>query len=208
MRVAATQIVWELVFYLGLTPRQLVSSRLVCRRWASLLVQDRFWHRHLAALPPRISPLLGPQPRHNLYAWYMTLAATVRHYFDEQSLDRQRDQQLWEAMLLASTSSTTAEDSVTLTAIGNQCLTRVERDGRCVVVALAMRYFQPHQVELRRLRKKRKYHDPSLERVLALHLWYGDEAKERMLSPGELVSRLLATLFEPVSCRKYKRVII
>lgn len=190
----------QLIFYLGFSPRQLIEGRLVCKRWAALLVDDRFWWRHLGALPARIeAPLRGSCC---IYAWYVELAYAVRTYF-EGPLGRQRDQQLWEALLLAGLGETDA----TLTPISNTCLTRIERGGgSCVVVALASRHFKSYELELRRAtaRKRRK------RETLVLHLWYGDEAREVAMLPQVLCKRLLGLLLDGRSggARVYKRSVI
>lgn len=215
---AAHLIVEELVFYFGrLSPRQFFCARLVCKRWAALLTQDRFWRRQLDQLPQSISPLLGPLPRLRIYEWYAKLGHRIRTYF-EGTLERERDQCLWNAMLLAGMTPAPATPT-TLTALGKQCLTRVERSCVVVVVALASRNWQRYEIELRKetqnaRKRRRRQHSSSADdddddKTLVLHLWYGESAKEVRLLPHILSDRLAALVFDPANAqRQYKRNII
>jgi hypothetical protein len=187
----------ELVFYFGgLSPRSFFTARLVCKAWSALLVQDRFWRRPLLELHPRIAPLLGPLPAERIFAWYAEMGYRIRTFFDG-TVECDRDQQLWEAMLLA---GLIPAWDVQLSAVGgSQCLTRVERNGQCVVVALMSRDFEKYELELRSVSKKRRK-----TQSLFLHLWCGDEAKESSLMPHAVSGRLLALVFD--ACMKpYKR---
>jgi hypothetical protein len=144
-------------------------------------------------------------PTRHIWEWYVKLEHNINAYF-EGDVERVRDQALWKALLLAGMPQSRVLPAK-MTAEGNQCLTRIERNGSCVMVALASRYFEKHQIELRKLHSNNNNKRRRRElQTLVLHLWYGDEQREAKLQPQVLSQRLLTLLFEPG--RHHKRNVL
>ena len=187
----------QLLFYHGFSPRQLLACRQVCKRWATLLCEDRFWWRHYAALPKRLLALLPPlQQQQSLRTWYMGIAQRIHSYFDCTSLVLPRDQQLWEAMLLV-----TAPDSVRLKSMGGpgvQCWTRIEYpDTAPLAVALTIRVYTAQELALRALttsprRRRRKRSRETLE----VYTWCDQERRDERLPASRLSECLLGVLLD------------
>lgn len=199
-----------LVFYLGFTPRQLLLGRCVCKRWAALLSEQRFWYRHVAALPPPLLPLLGvPTGAMSLWRWYAEVAGRVRTYWDGPVM-RLRSQALWEALLWAAAGG---GEALHFEAASVGCVSYVRRPGKpALTVSLGARVFSPPQREVRRawvygqVRKRQRAldHEDILTTVPIIHVWCSAERRAQTLVPAALSERLLGILLDgrpcPMSC--------
>jgi len=176
----------------------------VCKRWAALLSEQRFWYRHVAALPTPLLPLLGvpPTAAGPLWRWYVEVTGRVRTYWDGP-LMRPRAQPLWDALLWVAAGG----GGVQLEAVTVPCVTYVRRPGRpTLTVSLAGRAFSAAEREVRRSwlysrrYKKRKCFDEFPQATLIVHVWCSAERRTHTVTPAVLSERLLGVLLDGRAC--------